>query len=114
MAATFGRMVLSGMHGMKKLSPVMSKALIAIAASGGRAIAEGGGWWKGADGERLSYVSDTVQDTVATNTIYALQERGLLAVDPKDPQRTRWHQRTRLLTNEGRRIAADLTKHAGG
>ena len=64
----------------EKLTKVMLRSLQAIQASGGAAIAEGGGWWKGLDGKRLSYEPPTpsVQTTVGTQTIYALADRGIL------------------------------------
>jgi hypothetical protein len=53
-----------------KLSKAQRRALEAIRAAGGWTVAEGGGWWKGANGERL-YIA-------ASTTIYALERRGYL------------------------------------
>jgi hypothetical protein len=63
------------------LSEHMTRALAAIKASGGLAIPEGGGWWKGGNGERLTFVHPEYQYplSVQTATIYALVTRNLLA-----------------------------------
>ena len=61
---------------MKRLSETMTKAIRAILAQGDWAIPEGGGWWKGCQGIRLTIDAD--KDTVSTRTIYALEERGFL------------------------------------
>jgi hypothetical protein len=54
-----------------KLSPQMSSALAAISESGGLAIPFGGGFWIGKGGETFDFAN-------ATQTIYALERRGLL------------------------------------
>ena len=89
-----------------KLSPTMQDALIAIERSGGSAIAEGGGWWKGLDDKRLEVFprGDSLKSTVGTNTIYALEDRGLLERTFTKPS----YRDTRILTAKGRVICAEL------
>lgn len=65
-----------------KLSRTMMLSLSAIRCHGGSALAEGGGWWMGSDGERLR-IEPLPNDwrnivEVGTSTIYALEDRGLL------------------------------------
>lgn len=63
------------------LSYHMRASLVAIKVRGDRAIPEGGGWWRGADGVRLEYIlpADGRTVPVTTGTIYALERRGYLA-----------------------------------
>lgn len=66
---------------MAVLTPTMACAMNAIRASGGLAIPEGGGWWKGADGKRLCYQNPkhpAETASVGTTTIYALVHRDFL------------------------------------
>lgn len=83
-----------------KLSEAQRKALAAINEDGGVAIAEGGGWWRGAT-RRLGFpVSDwRGTDSVGTSTIYALEKRGLLERTNSDLM----HRATRRITEAGRR-----------
>lgn len=65
---------------MKCLSYTMQQALKSILAQGRLAIPEGGGWWKGEAGIRLSYPpkEGSIRSTVPTGTIYSLVSRGFL------------------------------------
>jgi hypothetical protein len=87
-----------------KLSETQRKALAAIEASGGKAIAEGGGWWRGTDGKRLTWETGDWRgtDTVGTSTIYALEGRGLLKNDPAEHKP--YYRATREITPAGRAV----------
>lgn len=110
----FGRVMVFGGHaaeneskGNVKLSDIMFRSLAAIALSGGKAIAEGGGYWKGADDARLSFepLSGSTpaalkqRQTVETTTIYALEKRGLLV---KDDDGKPHYRSTRTITALGK------------
>lgn len=85
---------------MGELSIVQRRALEAIARQGGSAIAEGGGWWKGDDGNRLLIEPPdrSIKTSVGTTTIYALEDRGLLKRDGRFVV----HLDTRRITEAGR------------
>ena len=91
-----------------KLSDTMKKSLQAVAEHGGVAVAEGGGWWQGADGVRLTILTDDWRgtDTVKTLTIYALEDRGLLQRSMLGNAR---HRDTWRLTQKGRDIVDGMT-----
>ncbi len=89
---------------MAKLSPTMLDALVRIRVKGGKAIAEGGGTWMSADGQRLKVEprNGSIVDRVVTRTIYALEDRGMLARTNEDD---RFWRDTRQITQEGRETA---------
>ena len=65
----------------KPLSTTMMAALAAIHDHGGFACAMGGGWWKSLGG-KLLYTKPGLglaSETIRTQTIYALETRGMLA-----------------------------------
>lgn len=65
---------------MAKLSSFQRKTLEAIARHGGGVHAAGGGYWNCHDGARLDVEPepDSCSGIVGTQTIYALENRGLL------------------------------------
>ena len=92
---------------MDKLSTTQRGALLAISKNSGLAIAEGGGWWKGADGTRLFVSTASVKDWVGTGTIYALEKRGLLK--RLHVENLPYHRDTRAITDKGVAAVAELT-----
>lgn len=85
----------------KKLTGFMLKALRAIADSGGVAIPEGGGYWIGKTGSRLEVEPEptSCSGIVGTQTIRALEDRGMLERLWEDQRYWRDHRR---LTQAGR------------
>ena len=98
-AATEGSRSLS----MVELSEAMKRSLICIEQTGGMAIAEGGGWWCGANGKRLAHtpIDGAASGNVGTTTIYALQDRGLLERVGSD---NRYWRDSRCITPAGTAI----------
>lgn len=95
----------------EKLSDTMRAALRAIAKQGGVAFAEGGGWWRGLDDERLRLIPepDSLVKTVNSNTIYALQARGMLErTEGYQPH----HLAPRRLTPRGQEIVDEIAREA--
>lgn len=95
---------------MPKLSDVMLRALVAIDDHGGRAVAQGGGAWLGDDGEVLTYEppAPSLQNVVFTNTIYALEARGMLAREDTEKPVYR-HQAPRRMTDRARQVIEEIS-----
>ncbi len=81
----------------------MRKALLAISSSGGVAHYIGGGWWSDVDGKRLQCRIDRWGEMtdVVTQTIYALEKRGLLKRVHSDK---RYSRDSRRLTAAGQEL----------
>ena len=84
---------------MAKLSSFQVKTLRAIIAHGGAATGAGGGYWVGNDNVRLEVEPEpqSASGIVGTNTIYGLENRGLL--ERCDGGEMPYHRATRRLTS---------------